>query len=396
MDASLPGGRLGAAVAAALATWLCTRPAHAVACNTLPAPVYGVGGSAPTQLFAKLGKALSNATPPQTIVYQSPGACVGPQYLINGTKMTGTANYWDTTGAQQSCDLPLTGQTPDFGAGGTFATFCPNVPSPLPETFGDFLGPIEVFEFIVPKASSQTVISGPAAYFVYGFGAQSQAAPWTDATEIFKRNGNSAAEILLSLAIKVPTAQFQGTDAMSNGNMVALVAAAPTPENAIGFASNETVAASLSSVSPLAYQDYGQSCGYWPSSTSSTFDMQNVRNGHYPLWSSLHFYATTNGAGAVTDPAAAQLIGYFTHIVTPPAGVDVDAIAAKAGEVLDCAMEVKRTSDYSALLPYAPAAPCGCFFEKNATGSTSCTACASSTDCPASATHCRKGYCEVN
>jgi hypothetical protein len=396
MDSSLPGGRVGAAVAAALATWIATRPAHAQACNTLPSPVYGVGGSAPTQLFAKLGKALSAATPPQTIVYQSPGACLGPQYLLDGTTMTGTATYWNAAGTALSCSLPLTGQVPDFGAGGTYASFCPGVPSPVPATLGDFLGPIEVFDFIVPKASSQTVISAPAAYFVYGFGAQSQAAPWTVPSEIIKRNANSAAAILISLAINVPVADFQGVDGVSNAGSVTDVASAATPENAIGFASNETVATSLSSVNVLAYQHYNQTCGYWPSSTQAGFDMQNVRNGHYPLWSSLHFYATTNASGAVTDAAAAQLIGYFTHTVTPPAGVDVDALAAQVGEVLDCAMEVKRASDFGTLEPYAPAAPCGCFFEENATGSTTCTACTTDAGCPASATHCRMGYCEVN
>jgi hypothetical protein len=387
--------RFGAAICAALTATSIAAPALAAACNTLPSPIYGIGGSAPSQLFAKLGKALSNASPPQTLVYQSPSACAGVQAILNGTPITGTANYWDATGAQKSCDLPIVGQPADFGAGSTYPLACPGVVS-VPAGFGDFLGPVEAFDFLVPKASSQTNISAAAAYFVWGFGNQGQAAPWTDETEIFKRNANSAAAILISAAIGVPIAQMKGVDAMSNGNTVTLVAAAPNPENAIGYASHETVIASLASVTPLAYQHTGQTCAYWTGSTSSSFDMQNVRNGHYPLWASLHLFASVDAGGNPTDAAAASLIGWFDGKVAPPAGVDVDTLAAKVGEVVDCAMEVKRVSDFGDLLPYAPAAPCGCWFEATATGATSCTACAMDSNCPPNASHCRKGYCEVN
>jgi hypothetical protein len=395
MDLSSKLVRAGAAAAAALVATTVSAHAYAVACNTLPAPVYGIGGSAPNQLFAKLGKALTSATPAQTIVYQSPGACLGPNAILSGTKMTGTATWWDATGAAQSCDLPLVGQTADFGAGSTYASSCPGVGT-LPSTFGDFLGPIEAFDFIVPKASSQTTISAAAAYFVYGLGAAGQAAPWTDETEIFRRDQNSAAGIIISLGINVPIAKFKGVDAKSNGGTVTLVSAAVNPENAIGFCSGETADASLSVIKVLAYQAYNQTCGYWPSSTSTSFDKQNIRNGHYPLWSPLHFFATTDGAGNIVNPAAAQLIGYFTGKATPPTGVNVDSIAIKVGTVLDCAMEVKRTSDFGDVVPYAPAAPCGCYFDSVATGSTSCAACTTSTDCSVSAPNCRKGFCEVN
>lgn len=387
--------RFGVAFAAALTASSLGAPAFAGLCSDLPSPIYGIGGSAPSQLFSKVAKALSAANPPQTIVYQAPGACHGPDAILNGTKITGTANYWDATGTQLSCDLPLTGQKADFGAGSTYATLCPGITT-LPPTFGDFLGPIEAFDFIVPKASSQTNISAAAAYFAYGFGATGQAAPWTDEAALIKRDQNSAAALLISLAIGVPVTKLKGVDGKSNGNTVTLVSTATNPEGALGFVSGETAEAGAASINVLAYQHYGQSCAYWPSSTSTGFDKQNVRNGHYPLWSSLHFFATTDGNGNVTNPAAAKLIGWFTGKVAPPAGVDIDQISVKVGTVLDCAMEVKRTTDFGDLIPYAPEAPCGCYFESVATGSTTCASCTTDTDCGASATHCRKGFCEVN
>ena len=66
--------------------------------------------------------------------------------------------------------------------------------------------------------------------------------------------------------------------------------------------------------------------------------------------------------------------------------MDVDALTVKAGAVLDCAMEVKRTTDVGPLTPYAPAAPCGCFFAANTPGgSTTCTACTSNSQCSSNA-----------
>src|SRR5262249_23587717 len=157
----------------------------------------------------------------------------------------------------------------------------------VPATFGDFLGPIEAFDFIVPKASSQTNISAPAAYLAYGLGANGQAAPWTDVNFLIKRNANSAAAILIAQAIKVPVAKLLGVDGASNQGTVNLVAAATTPEAALGFVSGETYEANTATVNVLAYQHYGQTCAYWPGSTSTSLDKQNIRNGHYPLWANL-------------------------------------------------------------------------------------------------------------
>lgn len=84
--------RLAAAATAALTVSALAAPAPAAPCSSLPAPFYGIGGSAPNQLFSKLGKALSAATPPQTLVYQSPGACFGPDAIANGTLIKGTAS----------------------------------------------------------------------------------------------------------------------------------------------------------------------------------------------------------------------------------------------------------------------------------------------------------------
>jgi hypothetical protein len=387
--------RLAAGLAAAAVVVGASRPALAVNCKDLPAPIYGIGGSAPKPLFARLAKALTNAAPQQTLVYQAPGACLGPNAIISGTKMTGTASYWDAAGKEQSCALALVGDDPDFGAGGTFATECPGI-SALPAGVGDFIGPVQPYDFVVPKASSQTSISAAAAYFAYGFGASGQAQPWVDETQLITRDPSSGAALIIALAIGVPVAKLKGVDAKSNGNTVTLVATSPVPEAAIGFCSGETADANTATVSVLAYQHYNQTCGYYPSSTQSGLDKRNVRDGHYALWAPLHFFANVNAQGKPVKAAAATIIGYFDGSVATPAGVDVPKIIVASGAVPQCAMEVTRTADMGELQSYAPAAPCGCFYDAIATGATTCGACTSSAECSAGAPNCRYGYCEVN
>jgi hypothetical protein len=387
--------RFAAGLATAAVVVGASRPALAVNCKDLPAPIYGIGGSAPKPLFARLAKALTNAAPQQTLVYQAPGACIGPNAIIAGTKMTGTASYWDAAGKEQSCTLALVGDDPDFGAGGTFATECPGIAA-LPANVGGFIGPVQPYDFVVAKASSQTSISAAAAYLAYGLGAAGQAEPWVDESQLISRDPNSGAALIIALAIGVPVAKLKGVDAKTNANTVTLVATSPKPESAIGFCSGETADANTATVSVLAYQHYNQSCGYYPSSTQSGLDKRNVRDGHYALWAPLQLFATIDAQGKPVKAAAAKIVGYFDGSVPTPAGVDVPAIIVASGAVPQCAMEVTRTSDMGEIKPYAPDAPCGCFYDAVATGATTCSACTSNAQCSAGAPNCRYGYCEVN
>ncbi|MBS2022957.1 MAG: hypothetical protein JST92_11135, partial [Deltaproteobacteria bacterium] len=63
------------------------------------------------------------------------------------------------------------------------------------------------------------------------------------------------------------------------------------------------------------------------------------------------------------------------------------------GLVPDCAMRVTRSVEGGPLSLYAPAEPCGCYYDFKTSGATGCTACSSGSPC-ASGT-CRYGYCEA-
>jgi hypothetical protein len=408
MKARNTGQRFGAACGA-VASLLATSPAHAgnPACTSLPNPIYAIGGSNPQPILAKIGAALAGLTTPQTLIYQSSGgSCAGVSAVINGTGITGNGTYWNTAGTAQTCTFAVA-QPADFAVSTTAATTCTGIPTPLPAGFGDFLGPIQSIDFIVPTGSSATSISAEAAYFLYGFGASTPntyaVSPWTVPNNIITRNNQAGAAILLNLALGVPLATITASSATgftlaaNSAAVLTDVEAATPPSTGIGYVSSEVAeGAPANTIRVLAYQHFGQQCGWTPSSTPTALDKINVRNGHYVLWANVHLIAAVDGTGKPTDAAAQQFIGWLQDTVAPPTGIDIDALTIKAGATIDCAMEVKRTTDLGPLLPYAPAEPCGCYFDNVATGSTSCTSCTSNASCPVSAPNCRKGFCEVN
>jgi hypothetical protein len=366
---------------------------------------YGIGGSSQTPLIQALAVALQKAANPVTIVYAAPSACTGLTALLGTSGFTSSATYWDSGGTAHTC-TPVAPLQPDFAVTGVFASSCSG-DSPLPTGVHDFAGPVLAWDFIVPKSVvDQPAISAEAAYFLYGFGygAGGNVSPWTSTSgaEVFVRTSTSAAQIAIGQAIGVPAASFKGTSESSNTNMVSAVANAATPESAIGFISSD-VADSSSSVTTIAYQHFGQTCGYLPDSASGVHDKANVRDGQYYLWSESHFFTFVNGSGQpVGNSQNSNSVGTAALInsidsaagapLTPQNVLDADI---STGNIPQCAMNVWRDTDLGPLYSYQPPAPCECYFQFKATGTTSCSACSTSASCPGNAPVCRYGYCEV-
>jgi hypothetical protein len=393
-----------AGLLAAAAVFGATREAAAASCDTLPKPVYVTGSTAAKPFIAGLGGALSGTV---TIVYVSGGSCVGVNALVPG--MTGsvtqipaaTATIWDSTGAEVAGGCSIAAPVnADVGFSDVFATSCPAVTT-VPATVGDFWGPNQVMTFVVPKASSQTVISAEAAYLLFGFGSAGQVAPWDDEMSLFVRNQNSGTQTMLGLAIHVPASKWKGVDTGGAGNVLTKVTSAASPEKAIGIISTDYADANRDKLKILAYQHYGQYTGFWPDKSATSFDKINVRDGHYPIWGPLHIYAKVDTVSKKpTKKEVADLVGYFDGSVAAPT---IPLGGGKTGSLIEreisnynvpqCAMKVSRTTELGDMVPYTPAAPCGCFFDFKATGATSCTACTSDATCGTG--KCRNGYCEA-
>ncbi len=382
--------------------------------------VYATGSTAATLFLGRVAQALENRPAQVTVVYKPAGSCVGVAAMLDAATnpMTGTATYWDpnlavdptSAVAQLTCALDEGGVAADLGLSDVFPTTCQDLPAGL-EAAGlrDFQGPIQVMNFVVPQNASPRTISGEAAYLVYGFGATSHVVdPWTDPTGLLQRGPSSGTQALLGATIGVPRAQWFGALTASSADMVAALLAAggrgrDVASRTLGILSSDYADRDRSQVRVLAYQDVGQSCGYWPDSTETALDKRNVRDGHYPLAGPLHLIARLNSAGALANPRVQTLVNVVTGVETL-AGVDLVDIYAHNGLVPACAMRVSRASDSGGVQPFRPSNDCGCYFEERATGLVpppGCTPCDRAADCTVpGVNNCNRlagevrGYCE--
>jgi hypothetical protein len=377
-----------------------------ILCSSLPHAVYATGSSALQKLLARVGGLLgANANSPVTFVYLTSASCTGVAAILDDVPVSGTAQYFDPLGNALPCALPP-GQLVDIGISDVFATTCRSLPNGLPPEVKENFGPVQIMTFAVPQASQQKSISLEAAYNVFGFGGNSQVAPWTNPNYIFQRTSSSGTQNMIAATIGVPAARWQGVTNSSSASVVQSLTSAgqdpdPTVANeAIGILSDDYVGESLTALRALAFQDAGQRCGYWPDSTATARDKANVRDGHYPIWGPSHFYSRVDSSGAPRNPDAQRFIDALSG-VAPLGTFDLLQLYAQSFVVPICAMHVSRTSDGNNYVPFLPPATCDCYFDAQATGQTSCAPCVTSSDCPAAAPVCRMfgspptGYCEL-
>lgn len=389
-------------------------------CSSLPGTVvYGAGGSAQAPLLTQIGTQLAKLATPVSIVYSDSGsACAGYNDLVTPTSITGTALYWDGSGSTLSCELDAGGDPVTFAVMGNGPTLCSGVTS-LATGFGQFLGPVQPIDFVVPASSSQQSFSTEAAYYVWGFDASDAnhtVTPWGTPADILTRSASSFVALFVGLDTGIPVATIaaHGTQESTNSATVTALTALNGTANAeagIGFVSGEVADGNRSSIKVLAYQHTGQTCGYWPDSTIDAFDKVNVRSGQYWLWSPVHFFAAVDSNGNISDANTAAFIGLFTGTATPPAGIDVFGAETAAYTVPSCAMQAWRNGDLAAPYSFAPPNPCSCKFDfatNNANKPATCKTCTQDSDCPTN--HCDNigspleadagtgnvGYCEVN
>jgi hypothetical protein len=379
--------------------------------------VYVTGSSAAQPFLKEIAKQLAPLN--IFIVYESSGSCIGVDAIVNGTLMTTgptapalSATYWDSlTSAGTACDLPAEGVSADIGASDVFAQTCPGFESANLDArqVRDAHGPIQIMTFAVPATSKYDAISAEAAYFVFGFGAAggvrdaSGANPvWNNEDYIFKRSATSGTQAMLAAAIGVPAGVWKGKGHKSSGEVTGDIQLAgqkqDTSNLAIGIVASDWIKSNSleGSVKVLAFQDTGQHCAVYPGSTSGSGDKQNVRDGHYPLWSPLHLLVRVDSLGNPINPANRQavtdILGYLSGTKALPSGTPLIGLYAASGLVPECAMHVTRTKDGGNILPYKPSNPCSCLFDK-LVSTTTCSECTVQGNCKAGET-CAQGYCE--
>lgn len=394
------------------AAFLLPKLAHAVLCDdlNLPNKVFGVGGSANEATLKQIQQAI-NADPNKTderitlFWADDKGACQRFEDFKAG-KTPVFFNYWtstDPTAKNETCDARPGGQPVVFSHMGNDVSLCPD--PTLPAGIGDFKAPVQTLNLITDKKSNELSISAEALYFIYGFGANGEAAPWTTGTGVYQRASDSFASLLLAAAINVPSAAFKWTGANEQPTQSkvrdGVTAYATTEELArqtLGYISGSAADAARSKVKTLAYQHYDQACGVYPDSDPSKRDKLNVREGKYYLWAAGHYFAKVDNQGKPVDPLVENILGWFTKKTQAP-GTSVNAFEQSilAGDIPQCAMHAEREGTLGAISSYADPKPCGCYFEHttNAAVTSACTPCTTDAQCGGDTPACNFGYCEA-
>jgi hypothetical protein len=342
-----------------------------------------------------------------TPVYQVTSSCAGVAAMLGTARSIldpapgssgKLAQYFQSDGTAVPCALGPGGLPVDVGESDIFSSSC-NGYGPPGGDVAEYLGPVQAILFVAPGASSQQVISAAAARAVFGMGApDGLGAPWTDPALYFIRNQNTGTQQMIGKAIAVPPAAFWGVDRGTAAAVDAdlrVISDPATADKAIGIISADYYDSDRANLRALAFKAEGQGCGYLPDSTPFNRDKANVRDGHYPIWGPVHFFAHVQN-GIPSSPAAAAFVS-IVSVPNLPKGL-LDAFIASS-LVPDCAMTVQRTSELGPVTPYAPPFECGCYFEASVgdtLAATQCSRCATAGDCTDPARPaCNLGFCEA-
>jgi hypothetical protein len=400
--------------------------------------VYVTGSSASSPYLASLSTVLAAQTTPVTLVYIQTESCQGVTDFLAATPLTAAATYWTPTpdgGAgivANTCNFsatssPATSVAADLAVSDVYSATCG---ATLAASNEEIEGPIQAMALVVTPSSTESAISAEAAHVVFkDIGTASyQISPWTDPAQLFIRQGGAAGSgtrAMIGTALGFVDADWSAAIPAANvftssGGVLAAVAGDTANANkSLGILSVTKAdgarpgSTATQQVKILAFQAKGQTCGYLPDSTASSFDKINVREGRYDIWGPLHFIAATSGGQPVstsnpgaTGNAAVQAV---VNLVSLPTGstilsdaqkMSVISAAANAHVVAQCAMRAQRNAEVGPEQSFLPPESCGCYWESVASGAkpASCTTCAASTDCASltATPTCRYGFCEAN
>ena len=387
-------------------------------CNALPGTVvYVESGDTQENLLKNLGRQLRDQAN-ITLAFNLTGSCTLTNDIYTGAKMVpnGTLKYipsatenpaWKASQPEATCTTDASGAPIDVAISALFVDSCGL--GPTPPGLALVQGPVQAYTFIVPTASDQTAIWAEEAYYAFGFGNANPLAPqydpWNNASFMFIRPSTKSTLVATSKNIEVPPNKWKGIPEAASSDVVNAVTHSSMPEPTIGILGAEVYDADRGmGIKTLAYQAFGQSGAFYPDSTSTAFDKQNVRDGHYTLWSpTVYITKVADGGTVPLNPA----VHYLTDLVlgnpagtAPAGGTPIDGLAdvVKVGLIPECAMQVTRSTDGGDLSLFTPAAPCDCYYLSKIPGATGtpagCKVCAQAADCDDAGAACDHGFCE--
>jgi hypothetical protein len=296
-----------------------------------------------------------------------------------------------------ACNVdPVAGVPIEVAIAATFVDSC-NL-GPPPAGIGLINGPIQAYLWAVPEDSPQEALTAEEGYFVFGWGAAGEVDPWADEMQMFIRTPTKSTLLTTMAALGVPVSKAKGIQYDKSSDVVNALLMTTTPDVAIGILGAEIYDKNRDTLEALAFRAFKQKYAYFPDSTRTATDKQNLRDGHYTVWSPTVYMTAVDGNGQPTNARADYLIdlvlGNPLSPVPVPAFDSLETVIAQ-GIIPDCAMKVSREFEGGDLSLYDPPEPCHCYYESkvNALGP-NCTECMNDNTCGGG--KCRHGYCEAH
>lgn len=399
--------------------------AGAPSCSSLPGTiVYVESGDTQEALLKRLGRELRD-TANITVVFWLTGSCALTPNLYAGNALaagqvmqyipsTAENPSWTTAQAESTCTITTPTQA-DVGISALYPASCQLGGPEAGSSIGLIDGPIQAYTFIVPP--SQFAAVGNAIYAEEAhaaFGAHKGAGlvswngvtEWNDPSQMFFRPTSKSTLVSTAFNIQLTAAVMaQGAVQEAASSSVLAAVTAATSLNSIGILGDEVYdTQGRGKVNVLAFKAYGQNAAYFPDSSQTAFDKQNIRDGHYTMWSPTVYITRVDGLNEPTNPA----VKYITDTVTgnaaampPDGGTPIDGLADVTGVGLTpgCAMQVTRGApqDGAPLMAAASPPTCTCYFLSKIPGATgtpaNCSACGDGGSCSSGQT-CLRGFCE--
>jgi hypothetical protein len=409
-------------------------------CDFLPNKIYLHGTTAVKPLIAVLGARLSQLTPPYTLLYQQVDACNAVSRVASNGNISQSGAphvyspaptvkkpdaYGDDTCALNTSTII----NADVALADVYFDGCPNYspgtlrdpnlnPAGDAAPAVDYLGPIQAMVFITSRSNfSSQYLYLEEAQDILACGTAARIFPYVAPNQLnlydFEGGFTNGIPIMSYHCLALPLnyhAQFGYATFIKSTfypqpelTVISNVKGSTNPTAALGFVSGENYDENRDTLKSLAVVGPGQAGGnkaYLPDWDAITTDRRNVRDGHYVVQGPLHMVARAGADNVPTSPMAQRFVNWMQGKPGMPGEAplpfNIIEVFAKTGVVPQCAMRVIRDKECGAFKPYRDPAPCGCYFESQATGiavPSGCTVCETNVECTGGQI-CSFGFCE--
>lgn len=383
-------------------------PAHAGPCSDVKNAVYVATTPAAEQYVEKIAQLLQlDDANPLPVIWQVTTSCRAAESVVldttpsgicaAGACLTGTAKVWPLDRSPvKTCDLDnKNGTHIHVALSDVFPSSCPSLASKPMSGVLDFPGPISPYALVMSSQATEAAIHAEEAHFVFGAGKVAGVKPWLNDSAIVHLGDRDAGPLLVAPRIKLPIGKWRTGRQVSSVDEI-FFNLPMEPASSLSILPTTLIDKRRADVRVLGFQSVGQHGAFFPDRKTTTFDKQNVRDGHYPLWGYVHMLLQADPVRptqALSLPAArvADILMGKEKV----ASRDTVQMQVSHGFVPQCAMRVAKMNDSAPLTPAPAKDACHCWYEKNVqAGVLNCGECKDGMTCAVGT--CRRNFCEVD